>query len=73
MVADTVTAGAHTGGERWIGCGGAQACAHWGLPSAAGAGPGPDCFAETACEIRRISDKGAQANNPTINPYFTGV
>ncbi|BDA41490.1 Putative ribosomal large subunit pseudouridine synthase [Coccomyxa sp. Obi] len=24
-------------------------------------------------EVRRISDKGAQANNPTINPYFTGV
>lgn len=24
-------------------------------------------------EIRRISDKGAQANNSTINPYFTGV
>lgn len=24
-------------------------------------------------EVRRISDKGAQANNAAINPYFTGV
>lgn len=24
-------------------------------------------------EVRRILDKGAQANNAAINPYFTGV